>query len=388
MEIAYYYHYPVYVSSSNQLYLPGYVGCFVDALAKEVTKLILIAHTSTENNSTQNDWELQEGNIELLDIGKKTPAWHRHIFHRSILSKIAQSLNATDVLLVRSPTPLAPFFSSYLKKAKLVYLVVGDYEESLRTMKGSGIRHWLMKQYILRNNRLFRREMKHTDVLVNSPELFAKYSGHTKSIHQIKTTTLTEKDFYNRASSELNQPIKVLYTGRITESKGLFELIEAVANLSKQAYKIECHIVGWEEGRERKVEMKLMELATSLQIADQIFFHGKKKLGDELNAIYRSCDIYCIPSYQEGFPRTIWEAMANGLPIIATKVGAIPHYLEHERNALLIEPRSVNDITQSLLRVIKEETLRQELIQQGYALAKQNTLEIQTKKLVGILSGL
>ena len=106
-----------------------------------------------------------------------------------------------------------------------------------------------------------------------------------------------------------------------------------------------------------------------------------------MNQLYRDAQIYIIASVSdfEGFPRTIWEAMANSCPVIATRVGSIPHYLEHERHALLIEPKDVEGIVEAVKRLLSDEALRQKLIRNGYALAQTNTLEIQTKRLVQIL---
>lgn len=135
----------------------------------------------------------------------------------------------------------------------------------------------------------------------------------------------------------------------------------------------------------RPVESILKAQAVEWGLHSHVFFHGKKSVGEALNAMYRQADIYVIPSYQEGFPRTIWEAMANSCPVIATRVGSIPHYLEHEHHALLIEPKDVGGIVEAVKRLLSDEVLRQKLISNGYALAQTNTLEIQTKRLVQIL---
>lgn len=111
----------------------------------------------------------------------------------------------------------------------------------------------------------------------------------------------------------------------------------------------------------------------------------KLKVGEELNLMYRDADIYVLPSYQEGFPRTIWEAMANSCPVIATRVGSIPDYLEHGKHARLIEPRSAEAISEAVEHLIENTNVREQLIQNGYTLTMENTLEVQTKKLDDIL---
>jgi glycosyltransferase involved in cell wall biosynthesis len=117
-------------------------------------------------------------------------------------------------------------------------------------------------------------------------------------------------------------------------------------------------------------------------------FHGFKKVGPDLNEMYRMADIYVIPSYHEGFPRTIWEAMANSLPVVATKVGSIPYFLEDKKHAILINPKKTSDIVKAVNQLISDNNLRKLLIRNGIEISKTNTLEQQTKKMVDRIKSL
>ncbi len=245
-----------------------------------------------------------------------------------------------------------------------------------------------MKQYVKRNDFLFRRSMKHTDLLVNAPSLYKKYKPIAKTVHQIKTTTLSEQDIYWREDVAQGEVIKLLYTGRIDKAKGLLELCEAFNRIQQTHPKTELHLVGWEENELKPVEQELKTYATENGLANKIIFHGKKKVGPELNAYYQQCDFYVLPSYHEGFPRTIWEAMANGLPVIATTVGAIPEFLTHQQNAFLIPPKQIQPIVHAFHELMQHIPLRKKMIQEGYKLAHENTLEKQTDKLVHHLHAL
>ena len=126
------------------------------------------------------------------------------------------------------------------------------------------------------------------------------------------------------------------------------ELVEALASLSEDHPTLRLHFVGWEEDPSHPVRNTLEKRAAELRVLDRVLFHGRKQLGEELWQMYRMADIYVIPSYHEGFPRTIWEAMAHSLPVVATRVGAIPYYLTDKENALLIEPKSVAAIAEGI----------------------------------------
>lgn len=60
-----------------------------------------------------------------------------------------------------------------------------------------------------------------------------------------------------------------------------------------------------------------------------------------LNKMYRKAEINAIPSNHEGFVKTIWEAMANSLPVLATSEGGIPDYLTNYDNAIFVEPKNI-----------------------------------------------
>ncbi len=383
MKLAFYYHIPIFISGNGNLFLPGYLGVFVDALAKEVEQLVLVMHTAKDNINT--DYILKSKNITLVNLGEKTPAWHRMFFHKKILKEKLNKISDCDILLVRSPSPLAPYFYKYLNNIKLNFLIVGDYKSGASQMKVNNIRDRFIQLFLHYNNFLFKKQIRKTDIIVNSPELAEKYRKIAKSIGLIKTTTLSEKDFFKREDTCTGDVIRLLYTGRIDPAKGLFELLEAFAILKNEIPNLSLHYVGWEDNQEKPVEKNLQKRAKELNIYESVTFHGKKNVGNELNAMYRMADIYIIPSYHEGFPRTIWEAMANGLPVIATKVGSIPYYLRNNQEALLIDPKDVKQIKGAITTIVKNAKVRLNIIAAGKKLAIENTLEKQTLILVDLL---
>jgi glycosyltransferase involved in cell wall biosynthesis len=84
----------------------------------------------------------------------------------------------------------------------------------------------------------------------------------------------------------------------------------------------------------------------------------------------------------EGFPRTIWEAMASRVPVVATSVGSIPEILENGRHGLIVSPRSPEELEDAIARIIADEDLRRKIIDNGYRLAEGNTLEVRATELI------
>jgi glycosyltransferase involved in cell wall biosynthesis len=377
--LAFYYHIPI-CKCNEKLYIPSYLGVFIDSLASNVDILYLVMHEVSE--SGEGDYFLKATNIEFVSLGIKTPAWHRMIFHKKILFSTLKKVSHVDYLIIRSPSPLAPFFCSYFDYEKIVFMVVGDYSEARKQINRNSIKSLLVSALLKWNNHLFLKEIKRTRILVNSGYLKIKYEPFALKILQIKTTTLSSSDFYRRIDTCKGESIRLLYTGRLDIAKGLVELVLALSELNKVNSKFTLDIVGWETQKYQPVRNKLIEIACKYGQQNQLTFHDKLPVGDELNRMYRVSDIYVIPSFNEGFPRTIWEAMANSCPVIATNVGSIPLYIENNKEAILIEPKNVQQIVEAVEKLVLDDNLRKRIIDKGFLLAQSNTLEIQTKILI------
>lgn len=385
MNLGFYYHIPIH-SSEAGLKIPAYLGVFLNSLANEVDTLTLFMHDANPHEVLHCDYILDIRNIRFVSLGKKTTAWERFLWPGKTLSKIKLQVATCDSIIVRAPSPLAPaFFDKFNKLTNIVYLVVGDYVDGAK----HSTQPWWRKIPIVilsnRNDRQLTKVLSKSLTLVNSTELFNKYKSKVNKLHEVKTTTLSESDFYSRSDTCQGKEIKILYTGGFSFAKGLRELIDAFSELRNQNNNLSLHFVGWEYDIKKPVETYLRDKAHDLGLSDKITFHGFKKVGPELNAMYRMADLYVIPSYHEGFPRTIWEAMANGLPVIATKVGSIPHFLKDGEDALLIEPKETVMLENAISRIISEPIFRRKLIKNGAILAKQNTLEVQSKRIASIL---
>lgn len=387
MNIGYHYHVP-YKLINNKVYLPSYFGLFIDELAKNSTKLYLFLFEQTDTRSTIEDYELQEKNIELVSLGKFPTFYHRLLYPFSFLSICKKYGSVLDHFIVRAPTPLSAYlFWTMKSESKVTLMIVGDYIKSLGGLEQPLYRKIPIIILTYFYQYLHLLTIRRANVVVNSPELFDYLKSYNPAVKLIKTTTLSKKSFFDKKDTCQSAVIKLLYTGRINYSKGLAELVEALSILNQAPtnHTIELHVVGWEDKNKVSITDQLKEKARQLGVENHLFFHGKKKIGDELNQFYRDADIYVIPSYHEGFPRTIWEALSQSTPVVATEVGGIPYYLTHQQHAYLIEPKSTMAIVNAIKEVMSNSALRAQLIKNGMTLAREVTLEYQTQKLVETL---
>lgn len=146
----------------------------------------------------------------------------------------------------------------------------------------------------------------------------------------------------------------ILFVGRLAEKKGAQYLIQAIEKLEN----IKLVIVG--DGPEKKM---LYELAKKSK--QEILFLGSKNK-TELQEIYASCDVFCVPSViakdgdKDGLPVALIEAMASGSPVVASDVGGIGEAVINGENGYLIQPEEVEELAESLKKILDDKILRKD----------------------------
>jgi len=138
---------------------------------------------------------------------------------------------------------------------------------------------------------------------------------------------------------------------RLIPLKGLVELIQAVALLHLEFPGLQLEIAGAGPQRE-----ELVGELERLNLSDQVHFLDWQR---DLRSVFRSWDIFAMPSLDEGLPIAALEAMAEGLPVVATSVGGLPELIEDGRTGFLVPPSNVAALTDSLRRLILDPELRQ-----------------------------
>jgi len=139
-------------------------------------------------------------------------------------------------------------------------------------------------------------------------------------------------------------PLKLLYVGRVTQAKGVKYALEAVKYFDKT--EIELHIIGHVQGS-----------GTALKKYNNFVLHPAISQG-ELFSVYCNYDALILPTISDGFGLVILEAMAAGIPVIATENSAGPDIVEHGKSGFVIPIRSVAAIVQCI-EVLKNQTSEQ-----------------------------
>lgn len=379
MRLGFHYHVPAMLDGDT-IRMPAYQGRFVDALANYCDEVVCFLHSPLSPEQSQMDYALQKRNVRLVDIGPHSSTPRRLLSARTYGEILRREKSRLDVVLLRGPSPLLPALADAVRPVPTALLLVGDAVALVNDSRQPFWRREAIRLLWQWNRRRQDQVARRSLTFVNSRRLFLELRPTIPNLVETRTTTLTSEDFFDREDTCTQRPYHLLYTGRMTRGKGLIELVEALAILVREGEDLVLDLVGWPEKND-DVLAEMKQVASRLQVAERVKFHGPKAVGPELFAHYRSSDIFVIASKtSEGFPRTIWEAMAHSLPVVATRVGSIAEFVQDA--ALLLEPNSTRELAKALKELLHNPARRRGMIKRGRGLAATITLEQQTEVMV------
>ena len=155
---------------------------------------------------------------------------------------------------------------------------------------------------------------------------------------------------------------RVLFMGRLGRRKGVYDIIKAGEKIAAKNEKVKFILCG--DGEVEKVRNLIRRKGLVR------YFEIPGWIEDKENH-FRKADIFLLPSYYEGLPMAILEAMASGLPIISTPVGGIPEAVHDEKNGFLIEPGDVSALQEKILLLAKDHKLRAQMGNQSRKIAEE-----------------
>jgi glycosyltransferase involved in cell wall biosynthesis len=184
------------------------------------------------------------------------------------------------------------------------------------------------------------------------------------------------------SDAHIKTPCKVLYLGYLGKSKGSFDLLDTAADIHSQGMDMIFDLVG---GALVPEELeRLREKITASKMEDYVRLHSLSYGNDKLNFLL-DADVFVYPSYYEGMPMAVLEAMACGLPVVASRVGGLPDLIQDGVNGFLVEPGKPEQLASALCRIAKNHELRASMGKAGYQIAcKQYDIEQHVTQLVGI----
>ena len=188
---------------------------------------------------------------------------------------------------------------------------------------------------------------KKIDVAFTVSDHFTQFVNQTTGKNIANTIkpmiNYSEIDIISNREYRNKDTCNILFLGRMDRDKGVIELLNALSKLIKMGYTFKCTMVG--DGSDIGL---FKSMVIELNLSDIVTFEGAISDRQKIKKYYLNADCYILPTYHEGFPRTLYEAMIFGTPIVTTFVGGIGAIMKDGVNCKKIDVRSVDSIVNVL----------------------------------------
>jgi glycosyltransferase involved in cell wall biosynthesis len=328
------------VDDAGRRYVNNHTGQFACDIRHEGCELVFIApHTPYDENGQLYNFCLQDQGLESRLLVMR-PRFRASLAADELLREILKS----DFVYIFFPGTLgkvAGLLCSLLRKPYGLYVRGGRFRET----------------------RLDRRVVrKAVFALTVSPALQQQIEPLCGSAGVIRPmVTITPEDAFARPAWVSRPPVwELLFVGRLEVDKGIRELIEAAEALRLKGVPFRLRLVGGGPlFHELSARLKDEPLGLNIEMAGLV--SGKS----DLMRFYQKAHIFIFPSYHEGFPRVLYEAMINSLPIVTTMVGGISGRMADGENCIGIPAKSAGSIVEAVERVTGDLRLLQAIGQAG-----------------------
>ncbi len=279
---------------------------------------------------------------DLAALCRQWPSFKRK--NRLTLDAFVRSV---DKLLVMSPMPICiELIKLGVKYNKPIVLLARQDTRRMLPQRYGGVKKIAAMILAHRFERTVENWVRRTDirVLAFGNCIAQRFQKFTDNICYISTSPYRLSDVLTREDIrpiDWSGKIRLLFVGRIEVNKGLRELLTCLS--CRLSFDFSLTIVG-----DGPFMPEVKQLLARYGIAHKVCLTGYVPFGEKLMQIYKSHDIFILPSYSEGLPQVILEAMAGGCLTMATRVGGIPDVVKPEQTGVLFAPKSVEELKQSL----------------------------------------
>lgn len=199
--------------------------------------------------------------------------------------------------------------------------------------------------------------------------------------HADPLTDFTPADCYRRASFDRNEVVRTLFVGSITPRKGIDSLVEAVGLAARDGVPMRLTIAG--TGQQDYVA-RLQARSAALVPPDAVVWSGYVTDKRQLLALYREHDLLVLPTRGEGFPRVVYEALSQSLPVVVSDIPSVRTTLGTDGVVRYLDEPDARGIVEAVRDLWLHPDRRRDLAEKGLAWAKARLAAKQHEQLVEI----
>lgn len=377
--LAVFYHMP-FIFEGKKIFANPVMGTFIESLSPYFKKILVIGFEAIEVKENIS-YPIKVKNISFINLGPQGKLWDYFFKKKRVASILNSYKNEIDFLLLRVPS-----HSSYL-----IWKSLGRINKTLLLFIGSpyftsAYHNNNIFMYVFRRVRSSIHDynmkviIKNTDsiIMANSPSLINLWgSKFNKKINLVNTSSLSKNDILNEKDVNKNpsSTYRLLFLCRVCFDKGIRELLCAIQKLNRISNdKYNLKIVG-PIGDLGGGDLK--ELISEYQLNSKVKYYGSIPFGEEILKFFREADAYILPSYHEGMPKTIWESMSQGTPVIASAIDGISGYFKNMEEIIFVKPKDPESIVNAVLSLFDSDVLFKKLQLNGLKKVKNITKESQ-----------
>ncbi|WP_299576274.1 glycosyltransferase [uncultured Sunxiuqinia sp.] len=296
---------------------------------------------------------------------------------------IQDFIKKSDVLLVMTPSPISLIILKYaIRYEKKHCLLIRQNTREMIPMRYSGI-YKTMARFIANYLETFVENFankNNSHVLTLGPDIKKRYAHLSNNVREFVSSRYHINDIIDESKLRplnIEERVRLLFVGRIEVNKGINELLSALKNTNID---YELSIVG-----DGQYMSNTKQLIKEYNLSNKIHLHGYIPYGPQLLDIYRSHDIFILPSYSEGLPQVVLEAMASGCLVLATNVGSIPSIINDGINGFIFKPKSVTALNNLFNQLRDTKSNYNEVRKNAIETSRRYAFENQSKVLIDTL---
>ena len=170
----------------------------------------------------------------------------------------------------------------------------------------------------------------------------------------------------NRLKRKCNN--QVLFLGELGRRKGCYDIPNVIKKVKKEIPNVKFILAG--AGSEVD-EAAIRHLMNDNGVTENVIFPGWVR-GDEKDRLLKDADLFFLPSYNEGMPMSVLDAMGYGLPIVSTNVGGIPKIVHNGENGYCCEPGDTDNLAIRIINLLENTELRRKCENTSYRIVKES----------------
>ena len=267
-------------------------------------------------------------------------------------------------------------YNSFKRSALFILLTKFFKRKVVIHIHGGGF-----KEYYERNSSFVHKNLLKCDTIIALTEYWKEYFNglgveNVVIVPNVVDSPVVQNKKYNDGK------IHILYLGLITKAKGIYDLLDVI-NEHKAEFdgKIILHIGG--NGETTTLQSIIKENGLSQIVKFEGWVSGVNKV-----ELLNNADVFILPSYTEGLPISILEAMSYRLPVISTPVGGIPEVIKDGVNGLLFTPGDKYALYNAIIKLSTDKGLREDMGEKSYKKVQPHFSENVSKELETIYNGL